>query len=69
MQAGEDLRSEWQSRMVTLGMHVRVNAGERIEDGIAEKVDEDGALLLRRANGSLVRLIAGDVTLSGANAH
>lgn len=36
----------------------------RDEEGIAENVDDDGALLLRRTDGSQVRLIAGDVTLS-----
>ncbi len=64
LRGGEDLGNEWKSRIITLGMHVRADAGHRIEEGIAEDVDENGALLLRRADGSLARLIAGEVTLS-----
>lgn len=60
---GEDLQNEWKSRMITLGRHVRADTGHQIEEGVAEDVDEDGALLLRRADGSLARLIAGEVTL------
>ncbi len=65
LREGADLRSEWRSRMITLGKHVRADTGRQIEEGIAEDIDEDGALLLRRADGSLARLIAGEVTLSG----
>ncbi len=63
LQAGEDLRTEWKSRMITLGKRVRAELGHEVEEGIAEDVDEDGALLLRRADESLARLIVGDVTL------
>ncbi len=62
--AGENLRAEWSARMVTLGQPVRAQTPWGIDEGIAESVDDDGALLLRRADQSLVRLVAGDVTLS-----
>ncbi len=65
LREGAYLRSEWRSRMITQGKHVRADTGSQIEEGIAEDIDEDGALLLRRADGSLARLIAGEVTLSG----
>ena len=60
---GEPVQQEWGRRLVTLGTRVRANTGDAIETGLAESVDEDGALLLRRDDGSLVRIVAGDVTL------
>jgi len=42
---------------------VTVSTGDSIWEGIAEGVDADGALLVRRADGSLERIIAGDVTV------
>lgn len=62
--AGENLRAAWIARSITLNQHIRAQTPWGIEEGLAEDVDDDGALLLRRADGSLVRLIAGDVTLS-----
>ncbi len=35
-----------------------------IEEGVAEDVESDGSLLVRRDDGSLVTVEAGDVTLS-----
>ena len=64
MRAGEDLRREWRDRLVTLHQHVRAQTPSGTEEGLAEDFDPEGALLLRRADGSLLRLIAGDVTLS-----
>jgi BirA family transcriptional regulator, biotin operon repressor / biotin---[acetyl-CoA-carboxylase] ligase len=61
---GDDLRSEWKSRMLTLGKYVRADIGRQTHEGIAEDIDEDGSLLLRQADGSVVRLVAGDVTLA-----
>jgi BirA family biotin operon repressor/biotin-[acetyl-CoA-carboxylase] ligase len=62
--AGENLRAAWIVRSTTLNQRVRAKTSWGIEEGLAEDMDDDGALLLRRADGSLVRLIAGDVTLS-----
>ncbi len=61
--AGADLRGEWKTRLVNLGRRVRAWTASRLEEGIAEDVDGEGTLLLRRDDGSLARLIAGDVTL------
>lgn len=63
---GEDpgaLQAEWAARLVTLGRDVTVGAGDAQWEGIAEGVDHDGALLVRRADGRLVRVVAGDVML------
>ena len=59
---GEALRAAWAARLSTLGQMVRVTGGTE-EEGMAEGVDADGALLLRRADGTLGRITVGDVTL------
>jgi BirA family biotin operon repressor/biotin-[acetyl-CoA-carboxylase] ligase len=64
LRAGEDLRGEYKSRLMTLSQAVRAQTPSGIEEGIAVDIDENGALLLRRADGSIAQLWAGDVTLS-----
>lgn len=54
---------EWRSRLVTLGREVEVSSGEDKYRGIAESVESDGSLYLRQADGSLVKIVAGDATL------
>ena len=54
---------EWRDRLATLGKKIRVTSGTGTQEGIAEDVDADGALLLRLPDGSLDRVLAGDVTL------
>ncbi|MEK7778345.1 MAG: biotin--[acetyl-CoA-carboxylase] ligase [Chloroflexota bacterium] len=53
---------EWRSSLETLGRQVQVRWGEHLEEGVAEDVDSEGNLLLRRADGTLVTLAAGEVT-------
>lgn len=62
---GDDPRQAWAERLVTLGREVRVTTSQGTLRGTAESVDENGALLLRGQDGSLQRLLAGDVTLVG----
>jgi biotin-(acetyl-CoA carboxylase) ligase len=50
-----------------LGKKVVVRCGDEVQEGNAEAVDEDGNLLLRRTDGSLVTIAAGDVTLKDQN--
>ncbi|MBI2850129.1 MAG: biotin--[acetyl-CoA-carboxylase] ligase [Chloroflexi bacterium] len=57
------LFDEWRDNLVTLGKKVRVTAEDATYEGIAESVDTDGSLLLRRPDGTLTRVVAGDVTL------
>ncbi len=59
---GEALRAAWAARLSTLGQMVQVSGGTE-DEGLAEGVDADGALLLRRADGTLGRITVGDVTL------
>jgi BirA family biotin operon repressor/biotin-[acetyl-CoA-carboxylase] ligase len=63
LKAGENPHQEWESRLATLGQQVEANTMKETLTGVAESVDEDGALLLRAPDGTLHRLAVGDVTL------
>ena len=63
LQAGGSIYEEWRDSLVTLGRKVRVNSGNITYKGVAESVARDGSLLLRHSDGSLTKVIAGDVTL------
>jgi len=63
LSAGGSIYEEWRDSLVTLGRRVRVKTGEAIYEGVAESVARDGSLLLRGPDGSLTRIVAGDVTL------
>jgi BirA family biotin operon repressor/biotin-[acetyl-CoA-carboxylase] ligase len=63
LRAGASPHHEWAARLATLGQPVAVTTSAGVLTGVAESVDEDGALLLRTPDGALRRLLAGDVTL------
>jgi BirA family biotin operon repressor/biotin-[acetyl-CoA-carboxylase] ligase len=63
LQAGESLLTEWRDNLITLGKNVRVRSNEDVFEGIAEAVADDGSLLLCCPDGSLMKFMAGDVTL------
>ena len=54
------VRDAWRARSVTLGRQVRVSAEGRDVAGVAEDIDETGALLVR-AGSRLERVVSGDV--------
>ncbi len=54
---------EWSRRLETLGRQVTVTGADETVTGVAEGIDPNGALLLRRPDGTLVVIRAGDVTL------
>ncbi len=58
-----EAKDEWQLALETLGRHVRVQWGEQVDEGTAEGVDSEGNLLLQRADGTIITLTAGEVTL------
>lgn len=61
--SGGSVFSEWRDELITLGKEVRATSGREVIEGTAESVDADGSLLVRSPDGSLNRIIAGDVTL------
>jgi BirA family transcriptional regulator, biotin operon repressor / biotin---[acetyl-CoA-carboxylase] ligase len=65
LRAGDfhELGDEWMRRCSTLGKRVVIRMGERAIAGLAEALDEDGALLVRTEHGRLERIVGGDVTL------
>ena len=54
---------EWRGLLETIGQRVDAVSGGETFAGVAEGVDDTGNLLLRRDNGELLTLTAGDVTL------
>jgi BirA family biotin operon repressor/biotin-[acetyl-CoA-carboxylase] ligase len=58
-----ELLARWRQRSCTLGRDVVAVGPEGEVRGVAEDVDEDGALLLRAPDGTLRRLLGGEVTL------
>jgi BirA family biotin operon repressor/biotin-[acetyl-CoA-carboxylase] ligase len=63
LRAGQSPHAEWAGRLATLGRPVTVSTPDGLHQGIADGVDEAGALLLRRPDGQVVRILAGDVML------
>jgi BirA family biotin operon repressor/biotin-[acetyl-CoA-carboxylase] ligase len=61
--AGASMRDAWRERLVTINQAVKATMPGRVVEGIAEDVDEDGALIVRTADGQRVTVEAGDVTL------
>ncbi len=61
--SGGSLYEDWRDSLVTLGQPVRVTSGETVYEGTAESVSRDGHLLIRRPDGSLVNVVAGDASL------
>lgn len=54
---------KWKEMTVSLNRPVRISTLNQSWEGWAEDVDGDGALLLRRPNGDIMRFVSGEVTL------
>jgi BirA family biotin operon repressor/biotin-[acetyl-CoA-carboxylase] ligase len=57
------VRAEWESRSSLTGAQVRVLAPEGERAGRVLGLDADGALRLRQADGRIIRIVAGEVTV------
>ena len=57
------MRSEWEALSSLSGADVEVTANGQVARGRAVGIDDDGALLLDRADGRRQRVVAGEVTL------
>jgi BirA family biotin operon repressor/biotin-[acetyl-CoA-carboxylase] ligase len=55
--------AEWARLSTTLGKQLVVTMGARRVEGHAQALDDNGALLLRRDNGQIERILGGDVTV------
>ncbi len=60
---GRPIYEAWRDSLITLGKKVRATSDHGIIEGIAESLDESGALWIRGEDGKLTRIVAGDVTL------
>lgn len=63
LRRGDAIGAEWAARLQTLGQAVEVKTGSVVVVGVAEAVDEVGALLVRDATGHRHRFLAGEVTM------
>jgi BirA family biotin operon repressor/biotin-[acetyl-CoA-carboxylase] ligase len=57
------LRPAWQSLSCLTGRNVQIDNGGQRQEGLVIGIAADGALLLRRGDGSESRIVAGDVTV------
>ncbi|NQU12135.1 biotin--[acetyl-CoA-carboxylase] ligase [bacterium] len=57
----EAVAAAWARWCITLGRQITVQVGSRTVAGIAHALDGDGALLLRRDQGQIERIISGDL--------
>jgi len=62
VRSGQSVALEWRRNIETIGKAVRIQNGRDTVEGIAEDVAADGALLLRRNDGGLEKIVAGDIT-------
>jgi BirA family biotin operon repressor/biotin-[acetyl-CoA-carboxylase] ligase len=61
---GEPVFQWWRDHLVTLNRRIRVQLDEKtVVEGVAQDVDESGALLLTKDDGTTLTVLAGDVTL------
>lgn len=54
---------EWRKYAVTLGQEVNVISVDQVFSGVAMDIDDDGALLVKKPDGTLERVLAGDVSI------
>lgn len=60
---GHDILPSWREHLDTLGKGVNVIWGNSIEAGIAESVNNEGNLIVRRPDGVVITVVAGDVSI------
>ncbi len=57
------ISAEWARLCTTLGKQIVVRMGEHRIEGHAQALDEDGALLIRRDNGQIERVLGADLVV------
>jgi BirA family biotin operon repressor/biotin-[acetyl-CoA-carboxylase] ligase len=63
LQQGARFHQEWSGRLAGIGQPVTVTGPKTLKKGVMVGVDEEGALLLEREDGSIETILAGDVTI------
>jgi len=61
LSVSQSIWERWRKQLSTLGRPIQVRQGNTVTSGIAEDVDGNGELLLRRHSGELVSITWGDV--------
>jgi BirA family biotin operon repressor/biotin-[acetyl-CoA-carboxylase] ligase len=56
----EDVYHRWLPNVETLGKTVRIKSGQSVEEGLAQSINPDGSITLRRADGSLITIATGE---------
>jgi BirA family biotin operon repressor/biotin-[acetyl-CoA-carboxylase] ligase len=56
----DNVVSEWKRYTQTLNRHVRIVTAHEVSEGLAVDVDDNGALMLKLADGSVKKIIYGD---------
>ena len=51
---------EWRNRAYTLGRDVIISGRDEVTEGVAVDIDDFGALIVRRVDGSVTTVVAGD---------
>lgn len=64
--AFSDLVGEAAQRSLLIGRWVQLSSGTRVHEGLAERLDENGQLLLRAGDGTSESFVAGEVTVIGS---
>ncbi|MGB7340340.1 MAG: biotin--[acetyl-CoA-carboxylase] ligase [Phototrophicaceae bacterium] len=59
----DDIHLAWKARLTTIGQQVSVTGHQLHIVGQAVDIDPDGALLIKTADGSIQRVLAGEVSL------
>jgi BirA family biotin operon repressor/biotin-[acetyl-CoA-carboxylase] ligase len=63
------LRDAWLRYADILGKPIRVVNQDESQAGVVTGIDDDGAILMRHENGSIQRVISGDIHLLGRSHH
>ena len=63
LNSGGPIYERWLARIETLGKLVQVRWGDTVEEGYVESIEADGGLVLKSLDGSLMTMVAGEVTL------
>ncbi len=67
LQKDDSVFTEWRDRLEMIGQQVEVRMADAVYQGMAETVASDGALILRQADGTSLKIVAGDVSLRPQN--